>query len=61
MLNLSVLRRIPAYLVSVSQPFSSNRTCGTTASGSPTGFIVRHIAGLLEAFLPDAAVDAFRR
>jgi len=27
---------------SVSHPRSSNRTCGFPASGSPTGFIVRH-------------------
>ena len=27
---------------SVSHPRSSNRTCGFPASGSPTGFVVRH-------------------
>jgi hypothetical protein len=27
---------------SVSHPRSSNRTCGTTASGFPTGFTSRH-------------------
>src|SRR6266487_4892352 len=29
---------------SVSHPRSSNRTCGFPASGSPTGFTVRHTA-----------------
>ena len=29
---------------SVSHPRSSNRTCGTTASGFPTGFTIRHTA-----------------
>ena len=30
---------------SVSHPRSSNRTCRSTASGSPTGFTARHTAG----------------
>src|SRR5207249_9402773 len=34
---------------SVSHPRSSNRTCPIKASGSPTGFTVRHTAGPLGA------------
>jgi hypothetical protein len=34
---------------SVSHPRSSNRTCGFPASGSPTGFVVRHTEQLLTA------------
>ena len=40
---------------SVSHPRSSNRTCPIKASGSPTGFTVRHTAGPLEVGVRDVA------
>src|SRR6202051_518559 len=40
---------------SVSHPRSSNRTCPIKASGSPTGFTVRHTAGPLGVGVRDAA------
>src|SRR5262245_55432462 len=33
---------------SVSHPRSSNRTCGFPASGSPTGFVVRHTENIAD-------------
>ena len=39
---LSSRRLSPAYHDSVSHPRSSNRTCGSPASGFPTGFTLRH-------------------
>ena len=33
---------------SVSHPRSSNRTCGFPASGSPTGFTVRHTENITD-------------
>ena len=40
--SLSIRRLSPTCHDSVSHPRSSNRTCGTTASGFPTGFSSRH-------------------
>ena len=40
--SLSSRRLSPAYHDSVSHPRSSNRTCGSPASGFPTGFTLRH-------------------
>ena len=39
----------------VSHPRSSNRTCGATASGSPTGFIARPTARQVGASVPGPA------
>src|SRR5262249_38446027 len=38
-----------------AHPRSSNRTCRSPASGSPTGFTVRHTTGQLGAGVRDAA------
>ncbi len=46
---------------SVSHPRSSNRTCPIKASGSPTGFTVRHTAGPSEAGVRDEADRALHR
>jgi hypothetical protein len=46
---------------SVSHPRSSNRTCGTTASGFPTGFTARHTAAVQDARASGAARRALRR
>ena len=46
---------------SVSHPRSSNRTCPIKASGSPTGFTVRHTAGPLGVGVRDAADCAVHR
>ena len=40
--SLSIHRLSPTCHDSVSHPRSSNRTCGATASGFPTGFFSRH-------------------
>src|SRR5262245_21997114 len=51
---------------SVSHPRSSNRTCGFPASGSPTGFAVRHTEKITDrkrhlrgVFLPSPHDTAF--
>ena len=46
---------------SVFHPRSSNRTCPIKASGSPTGFTVRHAAGLLGAGVRDAVDHVLHR
>jgi len=43
--SLSIRRLSPTCHDSVSHPRLSNRTCGATASGFPTGFTIRHTAG----------------
>jgi hypothetical protein len=45
----------------VSHPRSSNRTCRSPASGSPTGFTVRHTTGQLGAGVRDAADRVLHR
>ena len=45
----------------VSHPRSSNRTCPIKASGSPTGFTVRHAARPLGAGVRDAADRVLHR
>jgi hypothetical protein len=40
--TLSSYRLSPTYHNSVSHPRSSNRTCGTTASGFPTDFTLQY-------------------
>ena len=44
MITLSSYRLSPTYHDPVSHQRSSNRTCGTTASGFPTDFTLRHTA-----------------
>src|SRR5262245_56360731 len=46
---------------SVSHPRSSNRTCRSPASGSPTGFTARHTTGQLGAGVRDAADRVLHR
>src|SRR6266511_3831883 len=45
---------------SVSHPRSSNRTCRFPASGSPTGFTVRHTAFSIDHFVGESTSAASR-
>jgi hypothetical protein len=56
--SLSSRRLSPAYHDSVSHPRSSNRTCGSPASGFPTGFTLRHTSNDNFQLMPATTICA---
>ena len=58
--SLSIRRLSPTCHDSVSHPRSSNRTCGSTASGFPTGFTIRHTAGSISRWMPRECIECHR-